>query len=174
MAVPFLFSGFLLGMQAAGLVLDYTAMKSNLSLIRKGRELENAQFNSNMEAIQLESAQASLNQMQDLRANVATQIAQNAARGISSGSMLGYGKINKSEHNFNEDERTRRLNLLTKEASLRATNVLSGLHTLQSETQLGQQFFSNALNTIPLASLTSPFLNTKTGKKAGYGLTEAS
>jgi hypothetical protein len=43
--------------------------------------------------------------------------------------------------------------LLSKEAQLRANNVLSGLHTAQSETQLGQSITSEIFNTLPVSSL---------------------
>jgi hypothetical protein len=70
---------------------------------------------------------------------------------------------------FSEDERVRRMNQLAKEADLRAGNVLSGLHALSSQTQLGQAMQQRFINLIPISSLTAGL-----GKKAkaSYGLEE--
>jgi hypothetical protein len=167
MAFPFVFSGFLAGMQAAGLVMDYSSTKSKQKIIRKGRELEDAQYQNNLEILRMESQQASLKEMQDLRTAIGTQIVSASVRGVGS-----FGAVNKSLNSFSADERTRRLNLLAKEANLRSANVLSGLHTLESETQLGQQFTSKALNTLPASSLISSLGKTELGKKWGFGLEE--
>ena len=167
MAFPFAFSGFLASMQAAGLVMDYSSTKSNQKIIRKGRQLENAQYQTNLEMLRMESSQASLNEMRELRQNIGTQIAVAGAKGQS-----GWAGVNQATFAFGQDERTRRMNLLTKEAQLRASKVLSGLHSLESETQLGRQFASRALNTLPASSLLSAFGKTELGKQWGFGLEE--
>jgi len=147
-------SAFLLSMQAAGLVTSFFGAKSQQKTIELGRKLENAQFSTNMEAIKLESAQGSLAEMKDVRQNISSQIAVNAARGNRGASSVA--GINETAHNFADDERTRRMNLLAKESELRAGHILSGLHTAQSETQLGQSLLKDIFNTIPITSLLPP------------------
>jgi len=162
----------LLAFQAAGLVLDYRSTRNNQKLIQQGRRLENAAFETNLEAVRLESSEASLASMQELRQNLGTQIAQQAARGNAAGAGMSITMQAESVGSFNKDEKTRRMNLLAKESSLRASNILSGLHTLQSETQLGQALTSRIFNTIPTSQISDKFGKTAFGKKMGFGLSE--
>ena len=151
-------SAFLLSMQAAGLVTSFFGAKSQNELIQLGKKLENAQFQTNMAAIKLQSVDASLAEIKLVRQNIGSQIAVNAARGNRGGSSVaGIAKTNQA---FAQDERTRRMNLLAKESELRAGNIISGLKTAQSETQLGQSLLKEMFNTIPVSSL----LSQKTGK----------
>lgn len=166
------FSGVLLAFQAAGLVTDYRATKSSQKLIQKGRQLEQAAIETNLEAVRLESGQASLDEMKQLRQNLGTQIAMQAARGNAPGAGTALTLQNEAVSNFNADERTRRMNLIAKESQLRASNILSGLHTLQSETQLGQAMTSRLVNTLPLSSAVDEFRKSKLGKQWGFGLEE--
>lgn len=167
------YMGFLLAMQAAGTVIDWQQTKSKQKLINMGRQLENASFESNLEALKLESSQASLNEMKDLRQNLGSQIAMQAARGTATGVGSSMSLQQKSFNTFNQDERTRRLNLLSQEANLRANNVLSGLHTLQSETQLGQQLTKRVVNNLPISTAYKEFSQSSLGKKWGFGLEPA-
>lgn len=167
---------FLVSMMAAGAVTSLQQNKQQMKLIKTGRNLENAAFETNMAALQAETAQSSLESIQALRQNVAAQIVMNAARGNASGGGSGASAINASNASFTADEKTRRLNLLSKEANLRANNVLSGLHTLQSETQLGQSLSNSIFNNAPATSLIEKFkpgeFLTKGIKKTfGFGLT---
>lgn len=141
-------------------------------MIQQGRQLEQAAIETNLEAIRLESGQASLDEMKQLRQNLGTQIAQQAARGNAPGMGTALTLQQESIGTFNADERTRRMNLLAKESQLRASNILSGLHTLQSETQLGQAFTSRLLNQIPLSSGIDEFRRSSLGKKWGFGFEE--
>jgi hypothetical protein len=70
---------------------------------------------------------------------------------------------------FAQDERVRRMNLLAKEANLRASNVLSGLHATASETQLGQAMTGRFLNLIPLSKT---FSDIRGGLKGGMKATK--
>jgi hypothetical protein len=144
-------SAFLLAMQAAGLVSSIFGAKSQQEYIRLGRKLEQEQFATNLQAIRLQSADSSLEEMKQLRKNIGSQIAIQAARGNRGGSS--YAGISTSSRNFDNDESRRRINLLAKESELRAHNVLSGLHTLQSESQLGRSLTSSILNSLPISSL---------------------
>lgn len=172
----------LLSMQAAGAIFSLTQAHSNQKLIQKGRELEKSAFEANLETIRLQSAEDSLSEMKALRENVADQIANNAARGVSSGAGSAARGISKSEQIASKDERVRRMNLLAKENQLRANDVLSGLHTLTSETKLGQSITGQIFQNLPVSSLVDKFKNpsnaftgakagaTGTVKKSGFGL----
>lgn len=175
---------FLLSMAAAGAIIPLVTGGKDYGLIRQGRELEQAAVNANLEALRTENSEASLEAMQTLRENVSSQIAINAARGVSSGAGSAAAATASSESAFAQDEKTRRLNLLVKENELRASGVLSGLHTLSGETQLGQSLTNQIFNNLPIAALTkkfggkgSPALKSSIpsiagqfGKKTGFGL----
>lgn len=152
-------TAFLLSMQAAGLVSSIFAAHSQDNFIKLGRKLEQDQYNTNLQAIRLESAEASLDEIKQLRQNIGKQIVSQAAKGNRG--AVSYAGINQSANVFDSDERTRRLNLLAKESELRANHVLSGLHSLQSETQLGQSITSTFLNSLQTTSLFGPFGNKK-------------
>jgi hypothetical protein len=164
-------TGILLGMQAAGMIVDYTQTRRQQGLIQAGREIEQAQYEANLEALRAQSAQESLYSMQQLRANIGTQIAVQAARGTSSAAGTAVSLRTASQSAFQQDEQTRRMNLLAKEADLRASNVLSGLHATASETQLGQAMTGRFLNMIPLSRIYDDAFG-KTTKKGGFGLGE--
>lgn len=161
-------AGILLGMQAAGMIVDYTQTRRQQGLIKAGREIEQAQYEANLAALRAQTEQESLNSMQQLRQNIGTQIAVQAARGTSSAAGTAVSLRTASQQAYQQDERTRRMNLLAKEADLRAGNALSGLHATASETQLGQAMTGRFLNMIPLSSITGGL-----GKKKGsFGMTE--
>ncbi len=155
---------FLLAWQAAGLVTSLFAAKSQYKTIETGRRLEQEQFSTNMEALKLQSAEASLDEMKQVRQNIGSQIVTNAARGNRGGSS--YWGIEQSSTSLAKDERTRRMNLLAKESELRSSHILSGLHTNQSETQLGQSLMKDIFNTIPISSGLDTLFNSGK-KKAG-------
>lgn len=174
-AIPSL-DPFSLAMMAAGAIYSVNEAKGQKKLIKMGRDLEQAQFETNLEAARVEAAQGSLDELQQLRQNIGQQIVNNAAKGVSSAAGSAQGLIQNSEHIFGEDEKARRMNLLTKENQLRAGNVLSGLHTLQSETKLGQSLTNQIFNNLPISGLADQFGINKKIKgavgavKAGFGL----
>lgn len=168
MALPFM--GILLAFQAAGTIIDYRNTRNQQKMIQQGRALEKAAIEANLEAVKLQSGEESLQSMQQLRKNLGSQIANNAAKGTSSAAGTAFTMGNKSIGEFNADERIRRFNLLSKEAELRAQNVISGMHTLQSETQLGQAFTSRLIDKIPLSAGIDAFKGSKVAKQWGFGL----
>lgn len=174
---------FLLSMMAAGAIIPAVQAGQNQKLIKLGRELEQSAVDSNLEALRTQSSESSLEAIQSLRENVSNQIANNAARGVSSGAGSAAGGIANSEAAFGQDEKTRRLNLLVKENELRAAGVLSGLHTLTSETKLGQSLTNQIFNNLPISTLAQKFgpkgdkplkssipsISSSFGKKSGFG-----
>lgn len=171
---------FLLSMQAAGAIFDISQARQQQNLLKQGAALQAASFEANMEALRAQSADESLEALKRVRENVSSQIVNNAARGTASGAGSSLSSIQKSEQNFGKDESTRRMNLLMKENELRANNVLSGLHTLQSETQIGQSLTGQIFNRLPISGLAKKFgpsvgksldnVGTYIGKKSGFGL----
>jgi hypothetical protein len=164
---------FTLAMQAAGAIYSIRETKSQQKLIKMGRQAEQAAFESNMAAANAQYAESSLQAMQALRENVANQIAINAARGVQSGQGSAAASIRKSEQTFASDEKARRMNLLAAEAHLRAGDVLSGLHTLQSETQLGQSLTAKLFNQLPVSTLGDVFGVNKAVKKFGKNISKS-
>jgi len=172
---------FLIAMRAAGAIYSIKQAKQQKKMIQMGRDLEQASFEQNMAAVRAQYSQASLDEMRALRENVSQQIVMNAAKGVASGAGSAATNIQKSESIAAQDEKTRRLNLLIKENELRAANVLSGLHTLQSETKLGQSLTNQIFNNLPISSAGNFFKNetsdnaidaigTNLGRKFGFGL----
>ena len=171
--------GFLLSFYAAGATYSLYESNQNQKLIDMGKQLQQSAYETNLEAIRNQTEQASLDEMKELRKNVANQIVNNAARGVSNAGSA-WGNVRESETAYAKDEKARRMNLLTSESQLRANNILSGLHTLQSETQLGQSITGQIFNSLPVSSLVNKYAPDtfdsigKTfknlGKKAGFGL----
>ena len=150
-------TAYLLAMQAAGLVSSFIGAHDQQKMIRLGRTLETEQLETNLKAIKVQSLDASVTELKQLRANMGTQIAINAARGTGRGSSawaLTFG-----QGAYENDERKRRMNLLAKESDLRANGVLSGLHSLQAETELGRNLLSKTFDTLQTTSLLGPQAN---------------
>lgn len=157
-------------MQAAGAIADVYGTGQQIKVGRAAAELEQAQFNTRLEEERLQSAMASLDAMKALRAILATQRTIAAARGTDSGQGTGFLIGNTSVGNFNSDERIRRMNLLSREAQLRAGGALTGLHQAASETQLGQSLSSRLFQQIPFSELGKEFervKKTEAGKTSG-------
>lgn len=142
---------FLLAMQTAGAVSDAVGTRQQIRQGRAGAELEQAMIESRLEQERAGSAQSSLDAMIALRQNLATQQAIFAARGTKATAGSAATASSKSMQNFSNDERVRRMNLLSKEAGLRATKTLTGMHQLTSETQLGQALTNRLIDQMPVS-----------------------
>jgi len=134
---------FLLSMQAAGVVTSIWEAKGAQSKIQQGRSLEKAGIEMNMAANNYEFQESSLASMRELRTNLGAQAVMNAARGNASGTEGTAVQTGKSVSATGGDVEAKRMRMLAREADLRASNILSGLHTLKSETDLGRQLSSN-------------------------------
>lgn len=162
-------TAFLLSMEAAGAIASIWDNKNKQRAIQQGRDLEKAAYEANMEALNYDAQQESIDAIKSLRKNLGTQMAINAARGTQIGTGTAAVKANQSVGAYQNDEQRRRMNLLAKEANLRATHVLSGLHTLESETQLGRASF-DVIKSLPVSSAVDQFRRTDLGKRWGFGL----
>ena len=139
------FTMFLVSMQAAGVVTSVWEGKSASRQIQQGRALEKAGIEMNMAANNYEFQESSLASMKQLRANLGTQAVMNAARGNAAGTEGTAVQTQKSISSAQGDIEAKRMRMLAREAELRASNVLSGLHTLKSETELGRKLASPLL-----------------------------
>jgi len=141
--------GFMLSLQAAGMVVDWFGKNEQIRLGKMGQKIEQAGINSNIAQARLESEDASLQAMKALRMNLGTQAAMNAARGISNASGSAIFSRNDSLSNFNADERMRKINLAHNEASLKAGGLISNLHEKTYENRTWNEFRNNIINKIP-------------------------
>jgi len=150
----------LLAMQAAGMVTDYYAVQQEKAMGKMGEGLTQAAINSNMAMLRAQTEDDSAMAMQNLRQTIGSKIAMNAARGVSSGAGSSLTSMKEDESAFGQDEKARRMNLLQSENELRAKGVLSGLHQLKSETELGRKVSQDFFKMIP----TSPSAYSEIGK----------
>ena len=159
---------FLLGMQAIGAIADYAGTRNEIKTGRQGAQLEQSMIQTRLEQERLASSQDTLFAMQDLRKNLASQRAIFAARGqrADTGTALALGQ--ESKRNVSADAQIKRMNLLTREATLRAQGALSGLHQLSSETQLGQSMTRRMFEQLPISQAYQGLQR----KKAGFGIEE--
>jgi hypothetical protein len=143
---------FLLAMQASGMVVDWLGKNEQVRLGKMGNQVEQAGITANIATSRVESEDASLNAMKQLRQNLGTQAAIYAARGIRSGTPTTALTTNESVGNFNADERIRRINQTGREAAYKAQQVLSNLHQTTSENNIWNQFRNNAISKIPTST----------------------
>lgn len=154
-------TAFLLSMQGAGLVTSLFGAQSQDSFIKLGRKLEQEQFTTNLQAIRVQSAQASLDEMKQLRSNIGSQIVAQAAKGNRGASS--YKGIEKASQEFDKDERIRGLNLMAAESKLRAGHLDSVFKSLNAQSQLGQNLTKQVINSLQTSSLFGP----QGGQKSG-------
>lgn len=151
----------LVAIQIAGTMMSVFQGSNQRSIMEAGRAVEHDQMLTNLQMLSAQSAQASLAEMKQLRENIGSQIAIQAARGTAGGSGSAASLQARSKGKFGEDEQTRRLNLLAKQSSLKAADALSGFNTLAGETQLGQKVSEKIFNTIGSKSTTDFFFGGK-------------
>lgn len=129
--------GFLISLQAAGSIVSWNDSKKRIDMMRAGNAVDNAATQRNIEALGVQAAEDSYQEMRSLQQNLSTQLAVQAARGTGGGGSAAALAAD-SVRSASRDESKRRMNLLAKQTDLRAGQVLSGLELLSSETKLGQ------------------------------------
>jgi hypothetical protein len=166
--------GFLLALQASGMVIDYLNKQDQIRQSQLGAQVEQAGIASDIAASRLSTEEESLQSMKQLRQNLGTQAAVMAARGSQSGQGSNVFFTNDSIANFNANERIRKINQSGTEAALKANQTLSKLHESSFENNTMGDFAKNTFNKIP----TSPTAWEKIGqgfsasKGYGFGLTK--
>jgi hypothetical protein len=136
-------------MQAAGMIIDFIGSSNQAELMNMGMKVQQAGIEANIEQSKLETADASLNAMRQLRQTLGSQLAVFAARGTNPGAGSAATLFNESISNFNSDERIRRLNAMGKENQLRAGNAMSTLQNSSDISKLWQGFSSRTINRFP-------------------------
>ena len=139
----------LLAMQAAGMITDYFGTKQQDQLMKMGMKVQQAGIEANLYQTRLESQDASLQAMKQLRQTMGTQIAVMAARGTSTAGGSSVSLLNESIANFNSDEKIRRMNLLGRENQLKGQSAMSRLQYSSDSSKLWQGFASRTINKFP-------------------------
>lgn len=156
----------LLAMQASGMIVDWLGTRNQAEIAKMGANLQQAGITANIEQTRLETEDASLQALRQLRQNLGTQAAIFASRGTNSGAGSAVLFANESVGNFKSDERMRRMNLLSKETSLKAGGAIAKLNAQGENTKLWSSFASRSINRFP----TSPSAYGEIGKS--FGLTQ--
>jgi hypothetical protein len=159
----------LLAMQAAGMITDYMGVKNQQGLMSQGAQVEQAGIDAEIEQTKLETADASLQGLTQLRQNIGSQMAVFAARGTSTSAGNAFQIINNTVGNFNADERIRRINQLGKMNELKAGKTISILNQAGGSSKLWQGFASRTINRFP-SSVAGWKQGIKDAKEA-FGLT---
>ncbi len=159
----------LLAMQAAGMVVDYYGAKQQQKLGQMGLKVQKAGIEANIYQTRLETEEASLQAMKDLRKNMGTQIAVFAARGTSTAGGSALAIMNESLGDFNADERLRKINQLGRENELRAGGTIASLNQSGSNSKLWQGFAQRSLQMFPTNS--TVWSQGFSSFKSGFGLT---
>jgi hypothetical protein len=144
---------FLLALQASGMVIDFFGSLTQKRLGDMAYKIQQQGIEANIYQTRLETEDASLQAMQQLRKNMGTQMAVMAARGTSTAAGSALAISNEGLSNFNTDERMRRLNQLGRENELRAGGSIAKLNQSAQNSKLWQSFASRTLNRFP----TSPY-----------------
>jgi len=168
---------FLLAMQAAGMVVDWYGRKNQIDMARMGEKINQAGIEANINMTRLETEDASLQSMKNLRMALGTQAAIQAARGNRSNAGSAVALSTNAINNFNADERTRRINQVGREATLRAGGVISKLHQDAYENDIWKEFRTNAFNNISsnpgnyFGGSNNAFSGTKATGRGSFGFT---
>ena len=144
-------------MQASGTIADVTATHEERALGRLGSSVEQERINTRLEEERTAAAINSLDSMQQLRQILASQRTMFAARGQSATAGTAFDIQQASVSEFESDERTRRMNLLMKESTLRSAGASSSLSTLSSETKLGKSLSQRAFDKVDFSELSKQF-----------------
>lgn len=156
-------------MQAAGMITDFFGSRNQDQLMRMGLKVQQAGIEANLYQTRLESQDASLQSMKQLRQTMGSQIAIMAARGTSTSAGSAVSFLNESIGNFNSDEKIRRMNLLGKENQLRAGSAMSRLQYSTDSSKLWQSFAQRTFNKFPTS--VSGWQQGWTDFKQGFGMT---
>lgn len=165
---------FLLALQAAGMVIDYQSTKDQARLAASGEALNQAGVAANIATARLQYEDESAQAMKELRQNLGTQMAMQAARGVRSGAGSAALISNESVGNYNADERLRKINALANENSLKAGGLMSSLNATAADKQRWNSFTQRTINKFP----TSPSAYSQIAKgmsssnNYGFGLSK--
>lgn len=163
---------FLLAMQAAGMVTDYLGKQNQMRMNDLSGKLDQAGIDANIQTSRLQTEEDTLASMKQLRANLGTQLAWQAASGSRSGTGVGVLAMNESVGNFNADQKVRRLNQLQNENALRSNKLISGMHTQTYDNTQTNQFRQDIFNKLPTSPEAWNKLSQGVSAKNNYGFTK--
>ena len=161
--------GFLLALQASGMVVDWLGKNEQVRMSKMGEQVEQAGIAANIQTARLQAEDESLQSMKALRQNLGTQAALFAARGTAAGAGTAVLSANESISNFNADQRMRKLNEQGNEARIKAGGVLSSLHETAFENKTWNDFTRNVINKIPTSGSAYKQIANGFSSKNGYG-----
>lgn len=156
---------FLLALQAAGMVTNWLGAKNQIEIGKMGAQMEAAGIEANIASSRLQAEDESLRALKELRMNLGSQAAILAARGVRSGAGSPVGIREESFHNFESDERMRRMNMLNREGQLRAGKTISQLHQAGTQAAVWGEFRNNTLSTVPGGTLSTFLFGSDASKK---------
>jgi len=159
---------FLLALQAGGMVVDWLSTNDQNQLLKEGDTLNQAAITANIATSRLQFEDESLDAMKKLRMNLGTQMAMQAARGVSS---AGEGVLfsNESVGNFNADQRIRKINQLSTENGLKAQGLISSLNTQANIDKNWNAFDQRTIAKIPTIGDAWSGIGKGFSAKNGYG-----
>lgn len=159
--------GALLAAQAAGMIFDYFGTQSQNEMAQEAAERQQEAIGTSIAVTRLQTEDASLRALVQLRQNLGTQAAIFAARGVRAGTGTSVIAGNESVSNFNADERMRRMNQLMNEKRLQAGLDISKMQQKTFENNNWNAFTGRVINRIP----TDPDVIKKYAQ--GFGFTSA-
>ena len=143
---------FTIGLMVAGSVVDIFQTGNQQGIIEAGRRVEQAAFETNMQALITQSNQAAAADSRKLRENIGSQIVNNAAKGTASGAGNAFGGIQKSVAAVGQNEQVRKINLLAQQSQLTAGHGAAQLESFTTQSQLSQQLTKRIFNQVTTAS----------------------
>ena len=159
----------MLAAQGAGMIIDYMGRENQIELGRQGEAMQQQNISEQIQTSRLQTEDASLQAMKQLRMNLGTQAATLAARGIRSGAGTAALFGNESVGNFNADERIRKVNQRGNEAALKAGGMIASLHQQTAEANTWNEFRTNAINKIPTTPEAWDQISKGFSAESGYG-----
>ena len=133
--------------------MDFAGMEQQRKLGRKGESAEQAAIDAQLAMTRTQSEDQALQNMINLRKNLGSQLAVQAARGTSSSAGSAFALQQESIGTFGRDEAARKLNLLSNETLLKNAKYMSTFNRLSAESQAKQKFFKNTLSTAGSAAM---------------------
>jgi len=146
MALPI---AFFLAAQAGGMIMDYMGTSNANAADQEAMRRQEEAINFSIATSRLQTEDASLQSMKELRQNLGTQAAIFAARGVSSASGVSILSSEESVSNFNADERMRRLNQVMNEKRQKAGLEIAKTETKAFKNKNWNAFGTRVINKIP-------------------------
>ena len=160
-------------MQAAGMGLKLFSFFGQSKALAAGQNLNQAEFDFNLEFLKTQAEEGSLEEMKQLRQAMGSQIAIQAARGTRTDAGNAISIDQENIQKFQADERARKLNLLAGEMKLRSQKTIGDLHTIEARTKLETSLAKSAFDTFANRGNLSSLSKAASPLAQKFGFTEA-